>query len=376
MCACCLLLLAWLPFLRASQNETDLQAIESARHVLQERPDSESSTFSLASLYLKVGRNQDAIQLLQSYLQSQPMSAKALRLLATAYLRKEDYAAAKETAEKALKAGTRDSTAVELLAMSELGLQESDAAERHFLEALKLNSKSIEANYQLGLLYTKQHKALNEAVRLLQTARRIQPDLTGIDTALGAALLGAGNVSQAVDALEIATKTAANKPESYYLLATAYRRLNQPEKADAALASFNALKKADADRRAREMRGKADYEEGVNLLSNSDQLELAYTALSKALEELPDFDAAYYRIAQVSYLKGDLPEALTSIRRAIKLNPFEPEYYFVLARCLQDNDSKAALEAIDNAINLRPGVQDFEDLSRELKSKLTAKPPA
>ena len=376
MRACCLLFLAWPRLLAASQNETELQAIESARHLLQERPDSESNTFLLASLYLKVGRNQDAIQLLQGYLQSKPMTAKALRLLATAYLRKEDYAAAKDTAEKALKAGTRDSTAVELLAMSELGVQESDAAERHFLEALKLNSKSIEANYQLGLLYTKQHKDLPAAVRLLQTARSIQPNLAGIDTALGAALLGVGKVSQAVDALEIATKTAANEPESYYLLATAYRRLNQPEKADAALASFNALKKADADRRAREMRGKADYEEGVNLLSNSNQLDQAYTAFSKALDELPDFDPAYYRMAQVSYLKGDLPQALTSIRHAIKLNPFEPEYYFVLARCLQDNDSKAALEAIDNAINLRPGVQDFEDLSRELKSKLTAKPPA
>jgi tetratricopeptide (TPR) repeat protein len=174
----------------------------------------------------------------------------------------------------------------------------------------------------------------------------------------------------------MATKTAKNEPEPYYLLATAYRRLNQTEQADAALASFNALKKSEAGRRAREMRGKADYEEGVNLLSNSDRLDHAYAALSKALEELPDFDPAYYRMAQVSYLKGDLPQALTSIRHAIKLNPFEPEYYFVLARCLQDNDSKAALEAIDTAVSLRPGVQDFEDLFQELKSKLTAKPPA
>jgi len=376
MRACCLILLAWLPLLATSQNEKELQAIESARRLLQERPDSESYTISLASLYLKAGRNQDAIQLLQGYLQSKPMSAKALRLLSTAYLRKEDYAAAKETAEKALKAGTRDSAALELLAMADLGLQESDAAERLFLEALKLNSKSIEANYQLGLLYTKQHKDLPEAVRLLQTARSIQPNLAGIDTALGAALLGAGKISQAVDALEMATKTATNEPESYYLLATAYRRLNETEKADTALASFNALKKAEADRRAREMRGKADYEEGVNLLSNSDQLDKASAALSKALEEMPDFDPAYYRMAQVSYLKGDLPQALTSIRHAIKLNPFESEYYFVLARCLEDSDSKAALEAIDNAVSLRPGVQDFEDLSRELKLKLTGKPPA
>jgi len=56
------------------------------------------------------------------------------------------------------------------------------------------------------------------------------------------------------------------------------------------------------------------------------------------------------------------------------LNAFEPEYYFVLARCLEDSDPQAALEAIEKAVSFRPGVQDFEDLRRELKGKTGAKP--
>ena len=358
-----------------SDRET-LQAIESAQRVLRTGPDSEAKRLSLASLYLKAGRNQDAAQLLQEYLQSHPEASKTLRLLAMAYLRKEDYSAAKATAERALRFGPRDSAVVQLLAMAQLGLQAPDAAEHLFLEALKLNSTSVEANFQLGLLYTKQHRNLAQAIHLLEKARTLNPHLAGINTALGSALLGSGNPRLAASALETAVKLEPNEAESYYLLASTYRQLHEEDKAESALASFTARKKADAIQRAREMRSQADYQEGVNLLSNSDQLDRAYAVLAKAADELPTFDPAYYRMAQVSYLKGDLPRALGSIREAIRLNPFEPEYYFVLARCLEDSDARAALEAIDKAVNLRPGVQDFEDLQRELKTKAVVKPPA
>jgi tetratricopeptide (TPR) repeat protein len=80
-------------------------------------------------------------------------------------------------------------------------------------------------------------------------------------------------------------------------------------------------------------------------------------------------------MAQVSYLKGDLPNALTSIREALRLNPLEPEYYYVLARSLEDTDPKGALDAIEKALNFRPGVPDFEDLRKELKNEITSKPP-
>ena len=181
---------------------------------------------------------------------------------------------------------------------------------------------------------------------------------------------------QAADSLETATQLAADSPEPYYVLASAYRQLHEDDKADAALKAFNARKKTDADQRAREMRSRADYEEGVNLLSNTDRLDKAYESLAKAVSELPTFDPGYYRLAQVSYLKGDLQNALASIRRALQLNPLEPEYYYVLARCLEDTDPPASLEAIRKAIGFRPGVPDFEDLLRELNSKAASKSPS
>jgi tetratricopeptide (TPR) repeat protein len=352
----------------ALDDET-FRAIEAAQRALRAMPESETNTLTLASLYLKVGQNRSAVETLQAYVQFHPDSPKTLRLLAVAYLRQEEYPAAQDAAERALRFGERDSAGVEVLAMANLGLQSTDSAERLFREAVKLDPDSLEANLQLGLLYTSQHKNLEEAIRMLEKARVLQPSLAGTYVALGRAFLELGDARRAANSLETAVKLAADSAEPYYMLASAYRQLHETGRAEAALTAFNSRKKADADQRAREMRSRSYYEEGVNLLSNTDQLDKAYEALAKAVNEVATFDPGYYRLAQVSYLKGDLPRALASIREALRLNPLEPEYYYVLARCLEDSDPRGALEAIEKATAFRPNVPDFEDLLRELKSK-------
>ena len=287
----------------AADAET-LQALDAAQRALRAAPDSEARRLALASLYLKAGQNISAAETLKQYLQSHPQAPNALRLLALAYLRQEDYAAAKDIAERALRFGQRDSAGVEVLAMAQLGLQATDAAESLLREAVKLDPNSLEANLQLGLLYSKQHRNLDEAVRLLEEARHLQPDLAGTYAALGSAYLQLGNARQAAVELEDAVRLAPDNAEPYYVLASAYRQLQEESKAETALEAFNTRKKADAEQRSREMRSRANYEEGVNLLSNTDQLDKAYELLRQAVKELPGFAPGYYRMAQVSYLKG------------------------------------------------------------------------
>lgn len=361
---------------QTSALDSAVDSVEAAQSALVVAPDSESVRLSLAELYLKAGRNGDAVATLKDYAGAHSQSVKTLRLLAVAYVRKEDYPNAKNAAEQALGLSPNDPPTIEVLAMAHAGMQDSDGAERLFLQALKLNPNSVEANYQLGLLYVRDHKNVPDATRLLEKARTEQPNLRGIDLALGSAYLESGDLRQTVSFLQSATKADNGAAEAYYLLASAWRQLNQPEKAEAALAAFDKAKRAAAGRRARDMQAQADYQEGVNLLSNSDNLDAAYSALLKAAAALPDFDPAYYRMAQVSYLKGDLGGALTSIRYALSLNPLEPEYYFVLARCLQDSDPPAALQAIESAVRLKPGVADFEELLQSVKqAKATERAP-
>jgi tetratricopeptide (TPR) repeat protein len=118
------------------------------------------------------------------------------------------------------------------------------------------------------------------------------------------------------------------------------------------------------------MRSRSLYEEGLQILTTSEdpvQLDKAAALFQQALHELPMFDAGYYRLAQLNYMKGDLPTALASIRMALKLNDLEPEYYYVQAKCLETVDRPSALESIRRAIALRAGVTDFEELLHELE---------
>lgn len=330
---------------------------------------SQVPALDLASVYLKAGQNASAVQTLQSSLRLHPDEPQALRLIAVAYLRLDDYGSAKSAAERALRFGPRDAPTVLLLAMAHLGLQENDAAVGLFNEALKLDPNSAEANLQLGLFYVKQRKKLDDAIRLLTKAHALQPKLAGTCAALGSAYLETGNARQAAASLETAVALAPGTAEPYYLLASAYKQLHDDQKAAQALAAFQVRKNAESDQRAQEMRSRADYEAGVNLLSSTDRLDEAYELLAKAAGERPGFDAAYYRMAQVSYLKGDSKGALAAIRTAMGINSLEPEYYFVLARCLEQSDPRGALAAIEKAMALRPGVPDFEELLRELKAR-------
>ena len=352
---------------RTSALDSTIQSLEMARNAVAAAPASESARLSLGELYLRSGRNQDAIETLRDYLQAHPASGNALSLLALAYVRKEDYPNANEAAEKALRISPDQAPTVEVLAMAHAGMQDEAGAERLFRQALNLDPKSVEANYQLGLLLVRAHKNLPDAIRFLEKARTAKPDLTGIDLALGAAYLENGKPLQAISFLQSATGSDTDPAEAYYLLASAFRQGNQPDQAERALAAFNAAKRSSAARRASEMQAQADYQQGVNLLTNSDNLDGAYSALSKAAAQLPDFDLAYYRMAQVAYLKHDLAGALSSIRHALNLNPLEPEYYYVLARCLEESDPRAALAAIESAVKLKPGVADFEELRQTLR---------
>src|SRR5258708_30947712 len=212
--------------------------MEAGERAVRLAPDSETDRISLATLYLMAGQDRRAIETLRDYSRSRPNSAKVWRLLATAYLRQEDYTAAKDCAAKALRVGPKDATGVHVLAMAHLGLQDAASAERLFRESLQLEPNSVDSNFQLGLLYTKQHTNPEQAIKLLEKARALQPRMAGIHTALGSALLQSGKPEEAARSLETAMKLSPENAETYYVAADAYRRLCLDGKTHPALAEF------------------------------------------------------------------------------------------------------------------------------------------
>jgi len=306
--------------LSGAESQSRFQSLESGERAVHLQPDREANWIALATTYLQFDRAWKAVETLQIFLRSHSGSPRTLSLLATALLLDEDYPAAKEWAARAVSSAPKDAGAVHLLAMAELGLQDTVAAERLLREALTLNPNSVDSNFQLGLLYTKQHEHREEAILLLKRARAAQPGSQGIHTALGSAFLESDQPTQAVRSLEAAVKISPESAESWYLLADAYRRIQQDRKASGSLQHFKQLNTASSDRRAREMRSRAYYAEGVNLLTKADQpaeLNKAYDLFDQAVREMPVLDAGYYRLAQLNYLRGDLKAALVRIREAL-----------------------------------------------------------
>jgi len=341
----------------AFAQNSDVAAIVKARQAVLASPDAEAPRLELAALYLRLGQNHNASELLLEYTKAHPKSAGALRLLALSCLREENYTAAKDYAQRV----SGDAATTEVLGLAQLGLQDSKAAAVSFQKAIQLDPSLADASFQLGLLYVNARENLPEAIRLLEKARSLKPDIAGIHTALGSALLQSGKPSEAAAELETAVKLDPESAESFYQLADAYRKLNRVPDADRALASFSGLSRKRADDRALEMRSRSAYEQGMNLLTHTDQLDKAYQLFEQAPGE-----ASFYRMAQILYLKGNDGGALKLIREALRLNPLEAEYYFVLARCLQASDKTAALSAVRTAISLHPGVADFAELEAEL----------
>lgn len=363
------LVLAGLLSISGSADQSLQLELDAALQRVSNDPDSESARLDLGAQYLRIGQYRAAADTLQQFLAKHPGAEKSLRLLALSRLQQEDYPAALDAAAKALRNAPRDAATVQILAMANLGLQDTKAAERLFREAIQLDQNLADAHFQLGLLYANKGENLPEAIRLLERARTLQPNTAGVYTALGAALLKSGDAGRAARSFENAVKLAPDSAESFYQLSAAYRQLKLLAKADDAMAAFDALSKTRADERARHMRSRAAYEEGLNLLANTTELDKAYGLFARAVADLPTMDAGYYRMAQVSYLKGDVARGLVSIREALRLNPLEAEYHYVLARCLETSDPVAAEAAVEKAISIRAGVADFEELRGDLRRR-------
>jgi tetratricopeptide (TPR) repeat protein len=185
---------------------------------------------------------------------------------------------------------------------------------------------------------------------------------------LGSVEIKLGRFSEAVEHLQAALDSAPDYAEAYFLLADGLRKSGQAGQSAEAMKRFQSLNAAAADRKQRETRGQDLYQQGMDLLSKED-LGKAYEAFRQAVEISPQLDSAHYRMAQIDNLSGNNRRALESIRQALQLNPFEPEFYFVLARCLEDTDVAGALDAAAKAVSLNPAVADFHNLAGMLFDK-------
>jgi tetratricopeptide (TPR) repeat protein len=269
-------------------------------------------------------------------------------------------------------------------------------------EALRLRPEYAEAHNNIGLVLA-QNSDDDKATEEFRTAVRIRPEYADAHANLGAVLL-LSDVEQAIGELEMAVSLDPTLLKAQYNLAEAYglspshgsaKQIEQlqkiisiaPDFGRAHLALGKALlhdaKVSDAVTELREAirleptSGEAHYQLGLALARSGQQQE-GTDEVKKGRElsaaddrnQNAELDVSEGRAA---LQKGDLQEAETKFRHAVKLQPNSPVAQHFLGLTLEKGgDTTGAIAAYQRALELNPGDLN----SRQSLSRLMPPEPA
>jgi len=332
-----------------------------------QNPRAEDELVSAATSLLQADQTERAVNLLEPFLKTNPKARRAAVLLAFGYVRQGKNEQARVLASRLVVELPRDYYTQHVLGLSLSGLNRQAEAETHFRRAIELKPDFGESIFQLGLLYMGR-AAFAEARKTFERMIELGYRPADAHRNLGSIHSKEGRYAEAIEELNAALKLDPFSASAYFLLADAFRKSGDGKQAAEATRRFQELNTAEADKRGGFAKGQAFYQEGMQLMFTEDRdfvpanFAKARQAFSQAVESFPQLDGAYYRIAQIDYLRNDYSNALPNIQRALALNPNEAEYYFVLASCLKDRDGAAAISAATKAVTINPNVADFHNL--------------
>lgn len=192
------------------------------------------------------------------------------------------------------------------------GEQDVRGALAAYTSAIELNANLKEALVGRGSLQLK--TGLNEqAVADFQRARKLDPQDPSVYVWLGRALASTDQLDAANTELSNAIAEVSDRVPSLYLQRG--RVLAQLERWDDALRDFR--KSAELAASAGSPNPEAYYEQGV-VLERKQDYEGAVSALSKALEQKPDYWGAGYERALAYAAIGQRKSAIEDLRRVVQ----------------------------------------------------------
>ena len=266
------------------------RAIEEYKLALNADPNSPELNNALAALYFRVGRAKEAEVTTRGLLKTSPNDIDAHKLLGRIYLR---------------QLGEGESAGV--TAASTNNVLELAIAE--FEKIVALQPSSVEDRMVLGQLYTVKHDS-KKAEQQFKTAQAIEPDSEEVVLNLARLYAESGDLQHAAKVIEdVPVNDRTSKME--FTLGAAYDQLKQPK--DAIAAYQRALDMEPGDLHTMDALAQA-------LLSNNqlDEAQKQYQLLAAADPENPE---ALVHISEIQRRQGKFEDALTTIRKARKLDP-------------------------------------------------------
>ena len=256
------------------------EAAAAAEHVAKMQPSSFPAQYLLGSALISSGKTLDGLLALREARKLSPSDVGLLTLMGVEYVKERYFAEAvdvlraavahdpgserlqlllisathshgsavqaKDLAKEALKTLSRSARLYMQLGIEEDAIGESDSARQHYSKSIELDPSNPESHYLLGDFLYREGNDYSRAVELFEKAVELAPDFTDAYLRMGSALINLGKYSEAEGALEKGVKTSPDDPRLYARLMACYRKENQQEKLQQALAAFNRLNREDS----------------------------------------------------------------------------------------------------------------------------------
>lgn len=394
------------------ENPDRLQEAEELIKKSIEIKETPRSYYNLGKIYERMGRTKDAIDSFQKSLRQQWNMKSVIALLeiynnigatsdlekvfqdtasrlgelhpeeqkmflitkASIYFDNGDLQEAKRSLEQVLKLSPQDVKTYELLGKIATRQNNLDDAAVHYEKILQTEPKNAEVNYLCGMIYIQLHK-YTQAINKLKISVEVNPDDYRFYNELGKAYVLNGQLDEGIKELKKALELSPNSVEVLYNLVDAYIQKGliddaltlaqkavsaDPYSVSARLSLSIVYMKLNKNSEA-----KAELEKAINLRPDDGK---PYKLMAKLLLEEKDIknaesyavkavklsnDAESYSIySRAMFLQNRFDDAITAVKKAIELEPYNYKHYYDLGEIYYSNKQyENALKAFQDAVN-------------------------
>ena len=351
------------------------EAAAYARKAIDRNPKYTDAMLNLGNALVSLKKFDEAIKYWRRAIKIKPDFDKAWSNIGNALREKGDLKGAQEACLKAVAINTNNPQAWSNLGNAQRDLGSPKEAEHSYRKAAALLPSYADAHNNLAICLMDQHR-YPEALESIRYAIAFRPDyaeafgnmsliqreLGNLDEAENAArkaiLLQPDSASFYLDLSDIlflsdrydeaeATLLQARKltPDSPRLLAKLASVLDRANRMEEALEIIEQALEMAPDFLELHMR-----KAGIYFMAN--MLDDAEKSISTLLEIKPDCAAAFGTLAEVQQSRGQMDKSHKTIRKALKLNNKNPQFYHTLTKCKKftkiDPDFRAMLELAKN----------------------------
>jgi tetratricopeptide (TPR) repeat protein len=217
-------------------------AVTLLKRASQLAPDSPDILAHLAMAAIKANQPNDAAEAAEKLLTLRPDDPDSLYILGAALLQSGDLQKAQTDLERFTALRPTDSRGCLALGLTLASQADKiDAARNQLLHCLEIDSRNVEARYQLGLSYKSQGDTA-KAIGYLEETVKDAPKFAAALRDLGSVYLQSGNESKARETLERSVAIDPNDAETHFQLSRLYNLIGEPALAKQHLDLFQKLK--------------------------------------------------------------------------------------------------------------------------------------